>query len=702
MTLPEKAGQLSQVDGRVEPEKQITENHVGSLLHVLGERVSELQACALKTRLGIPLLMGIDAIHGHGFWPGATVFPTQLALSCSWNLKIIQQVARITAKEVTLTGVHWTFSPVMEVVRDIRWGRVDETFGEDPFLVGECGKAMVRGYQGADLSATENILACAKHYAGYSDTQGGRDASEADLSKRKLLSIFLPCFEQVVKAGCATVMIAYQVIDGVPSSADRWLIRDILKGRWAFKGFTITDWDNVGQMHTIQKAAESLEESSMRVLFAGVDMTMATPSFPGLVVKLVEEGKIPVSIIDEACRRILFLKFRIGLFDDRGKLFPDRERMQKEICCEEHRACARESAYQSLVLLKNERNLLPFSGRIKSIGVIGPNADDPDALLGDWSSHPMVIGEEAEKHPRETIITVLDGIRRQAGAGVAVEYVKGCDVMGEEAASLEEVKALASRVDVVVAVLGDTLPLIGERRDRADLDLSGDQLLLLREVDERGTPLVVVLINSKPLSIPWIKDHADAVIEAWNPGIEGGSAVAGILFGDRNPCGKLTISFPCHVGQQPVYYNQLPGWHAEKYVDMPAEPLFSFGFGLSYTTFVYENLGISHTALRKGETLNVGVDITNTGDRDGIEIAQLYVNDLYSSVTTPVKQLKGWKRVTLFAGEKKRISFKLCYDELWLIDEKLERVVEPGRFEVMVGGSSRESDLLKAEFEVKG
>ncbi|MBN1695948.1 MAG: glycoside hydrolase family 3 C-terminal domain-containing protein [Spirochaetales bacterium] len=699
MTLREKAGQLCQVDGRIGPEKEITERYVGSILHILGDRADELQALALKTRLGIPLLFGIDAIHGHGFWPGATVFPTQLGLSCSWNPEMIRQVARITATEVVLTGIHWTFSPVMEVVRDLRWGRVDETFGEDPYLVSECGKAMVEGYQGEGIEAPDTILACAKHFAGYSDTQGGRDASEADLTKRKLLSLFLPCFEKAVKAGCETVMIAYQVIDGIPCSANAWLIREMLKERWGFEGFTVTDWDNIGHMHNLQKAAPSLEAAALRSLSAGVDMAMATPSFPDLVVSLVEKNKLPVEVIEAACRKILTVKFRLGLFDNR-KLFSDKTRAKHEICCEKHRMVARESAYQSVVLLKNSDGLLPFSNRIKRIGVIGPNADDPYAQLGDWSSHPMVIGEETKKQPRENIVTVLDGIRARAGAEIDVEYLKGCDVLGEEEASPDEIREFAARMDVVVAVVGDTLPQIGERRDRADLDLSGDQELLLRTVDEKGVPLVVVLVNSKPLSIAWAAGHADAILEAWNPGMEGGAAVAGILFGDRNPQAKLSISFPYHVGQQPVYYNQLPGWHADKYVDMPPDPLFAFGFGLSYTTFTYKNMSLSSEKLGAGEELVVSVDVANTGSREGVEIAQLYVNDLYSTVSTPVKQLKGWRRVTLLPGETKRIDFRLPYEELWLIDEHLEKKVEAGRFEVMVGGSSREGDLLNAEFEV--
>ena len=711
MTLEEKVGQMCQLDGRWEPERWWREKHVGSFLHVMGETTGDLQKLAADSRLGIPLLFGIDAIHGHAFCPGATVFPTPLGLSCSWNPELIEEIGRITALEVTCTGVHWTFSPVLGVARDLRWGRIDETFGEDPYLIGVLGSAIIRGYQGDDLANPHTILACAKHYAGYSGTQGGRDAAEADLSERKMRSLFLQPFRDAATAGCATFMAAYQAIDGTPCSANPWLLRDVLKGEWGFEGFVVTDWDNVGQMHTMQNVCPTLEEAVQRAVEAGNDMAMSTPRFVETTVELVKSGKLDVTYIDEAVRRILRLKFKLGLFDQNR--YADLEGGKEVIDCTEHRQLALESAYQSIVLLKNQDDLLPLNGDLKRIAVIGPNSDDAKAQLGDWvvldvmvsammgadGRHPM---DELPALPSSmNVVTVLDGIRKRALPNCRVEYSRGCDVIDPGTEDIAEAVEIARQADVAVVVVGDDLSLNGERRDRANLDLSGGQQQLLEAVHATGTPVVVVLINGKPLSIPWVAQHAHAILEAWNPGVEGGTAVAGILFGDRNPSGKLSISFPHHVGQQPVYYNQFPGWHAPQYADMPRDPLFAFGYGLSYTGFAISNLKLDTQELAAGDTLRVTVEVENTGERAGTEIVQLYVNDVYSSVTTPVKELKAFQRVDLQPGEKKNVRLEVPYERLALVNRDLETVVEPGEFEVMVGSSSRDEDLLKDKFEVK-
>ncbi len=704
MTLEEKVGQMCQWDGRREPERWLREKHIGSFLHVMGEITNELQRLAEQSRLGIPLIFGIDAIHGHAFWPTATVFPTQLGLSCSWNSELVEEVARITAIEASYTGVHWTFSPVAEVARDLRWGRIDETFGEDPYLVGVLSSAMVRGYQGDDLADPRTILACAKHYTGYSGCQGGRDASEAEHTERTLRSTYLPSFHEAVKAGCATLMTAYQSTDGTPCTANRWLLRDVLREEWGFDGFVVTDWDNVGRMHREQMVCATMEEAAQRAVEAGNDMMMTTPEFFEAAVNLVRSGKLDVALIDDACRRILRLKFKLGLFD--RNRYADLEGGKGDtnsevIGCAEHRQVALESAYQSVVLLKNQGNLLPLSDDLKRIAVLGPNADDVMAQLGDWVSWSGQLGQQAGERPRESVVTVLDGIRKRAGSGCRVDYARGCDVLDPSADGVAEAAALAREADVAIVVVGDNLALNGERRDRANLDLSGGQQQLLEAVYATGTPMVVVLINGKPLSIPWVVEHAHAILEAWNPGLEGGTAIAGILFGDRNPSGKLTISFPYHVGQQPVYYNQIPGWHAEHYADMPKEPLFAFGYGLSYTSFDYSNLRLHTKELSPGETLRVEVDVENTGGREGTEIVQLYVNDVYSSVTTPLKELKAFQRVMLKPGEKRTVRLEVPYERLALVNRNMETVVEPGEFEVMVGGSSRDQDLLKDRFEAK-
>jgi beta-glucosidase len=713
MTLEEKVGQMCQVDGRHEPERWLREKHVGSFLHIMGEVTQELQDLATQSRLGIPLIFGIDAIHGHAFWPAATVFPTQLGLSCSWNPELVEEIGGITAKEASYTGAHWTFSPVLGTVRDLRWGRVDETFGEDPYLIGVLGSALVRGYQGDNLADPHTILACAKHYAGYSETQGGRDASEADLSNRKMRSIFLRPFQDAAEAGCATFMTAYQSIDGTPCSANRWLLGDVLKEEWGFEGFVVTDWNNVGRMQAEQHVCATIEQAAQQAVEAGNDMIMTTPEFFEAAVKLARSGKLDVGHIDEACRRILSMKFRLGLFDENR--YADLTGGTEVIGCQEHRQVALESAYQSIVLLKNQDDLLPLSDDVKHVAVIGPNADDAIAQLGDWVSWSGQLGIQAQNRSRESIVTVLDGIQNRIGEAGRVEYAKGCDVLTQSevratgtarpiapnAESIAEAAALARDADVAIVVVGDNLALNGEGRDRANLDLSGGQQQLLEAVHATGTPTIVVLINGKPLSIPWVAQHAHAILEAWNPGLEGGTAVAGILFGDRNPSGKLTISFPYHVGQQPVYYNQIPGWHANCYADMPKEPLFAFGYGLSYTSFAYSGLKLHKKELGAGESVRVEVDVENTGERAGTEIVQLYINDVYSSVTTPAKELKAFQRVNLSPGEKKTVLLEVPYERLALVNRDLETVVEPGEFQVMVGGSSRAQDLIKDTFSVK-
>ncbi|MDP4179640.1 MAG: glycoside hydrolase family 3 N-terminal domain-containing protein [Bacillota bacterium] len=703
MTLEEKVGQMCQIDGRENPEFWINERHIGSFLHVRGKEASRLQELAGKTRFGIPIIFGIDAIHGHGFYSGATVFPSQLALASSWNPEILRKMAAITAKEVTLTGLHWTFSPVLCLGRDARWGRVDETFGEDPYLTGCLASEMIKGYQGENLSDPYSIIACAKHYAAYGETQGGRDSTEADVSERKLKSIFLPPFKAAAEAGCASFMTAYQSIDGVPCSANKMLLKDILKDEWKLKGFIITDWDNVGYMHRLQKVAPDMKKSAELAILAGNDMFMSTPEFYECAVELVKEGSIKEELIDEACGRILETKFRLGLFDEKRN--PDFSKAVSIIGCAEHRKVAYESALESIVLLKNDNSVLPVSDKIKKIAVIGPNADDVEAQLGDWSFGPRYYPEkpllEYNEYDTSNIITILDGIKRRAGSKVEIVYEKGCDMFDSSIESISSSVELANNSDMVIAVVGDTTLLNGEVRDRSGLDLTGAQQKLLEALKKTGKPLVVVLINGKPLTVPWIKDNADAIIEAWNPGMEGGNAVAAVLFGDFNPCGKITITFPRNVGQSPVFYNQYPGWHGSaKYIDVDSEPLFQFGYGLSYTSFKYSNMKLSSKEVKVDDFLTVSVDVTNTGAYKGTEIVQLYINDIFSSVTTPIKELKGFERITLNAGDTSSVQIKLPVSALSLIDRNCMEVVEPGEFEILIGSSSRDCDLLKDVIKV--
>jgi len=693
MTVEEKIGQMCQAPADKPGAEDALAKGFGSFLTVYGEKAAKLQETALKSRLGIPLIFGIDAIHGHNFYFGATVFPTQLGLSSSWNPALMETVGRVTAKEMAVTGVHWTFSPVLCIARDLRWGRIDETFGEDAYLIGELACGMIRGYQGHSWSDENAVLACAKHYAGYSEGEGARDASEAWHTERRMRLTFLPAFEAAARGACATFMVAYEAIDGTPCSANPWLLKTVLRDEWGFRGFAVTDWNNVGYMVSLQHTAATIADAAKIAIEAGNDMIMNTAAFFEAGVALVKEGKVDVALVDEAVRRILTFKFELGLFD--GKRRGDKSKEREVIATQEHRAASLEAAYQSIVLLTNRDSALPIGKAPKRIAAIGPNADDVKAQLGDWVHN--------DGQPRENVVTILDGIRKRAGKGCEVVYARGCDTIDPSTEGIAEAADAAAKADVAIVVVGDTVAYTGEGRDRANLDLSGGQQRLVEAVRAAAKKMVVVLVNSKPLSIPWLVEHADAIIEAWNPGMEGGTAVAGIIFGDRAPSGKLTISFPYHVGQQPVYYNQMPGWHSNaKYVDMPKEPLFAFGYGLSYTTFAYSNLRVADARLKSGQPLCVSVDVTNTGKRAGTEIAQLYVQDLVTSATMPVKELKGFERFDLAAGEKRTLSYEVPYDRLAIVDRDAKRVVEPGEFEVMVGGSSRDEDLLKVKFEVAG
>ncbi len=705
MTLEEKVGQMCQVDGRIDAEEWIFERHIGSFLHITGNEPMRLQKLAEQTRLRIPLLFGIDAIHGHAFQSGAVVFPSPLGMSSSWDPVLLENAARITAVEVALTGLHWTFSPLLCLGRDTRWGRIDETFGEDPYLAGTLAAAMIQGYQGKDLKEPYSILACAKHFAAYGETLGGRDSADAEVSMRKLRSIFLPPFRKAADAGCATFMAGYNSIDGIPCSANSRLLRDILKEEWGFKGIVVSDWNNAGWLHKTQKVAASMEKACEIAINAGNDMIMSTPEFYETALKLVREGVVKEAHIDDACRRILELKFRLGLFDD--KRFPDIDRTSELIGCDSHREAAFNTALRSMVLLKNENNTLPLTGNITRIALIGPNCDDVEAQLGDWSFGARDLSRVNEStlsyHPEydtSPIVTVLQGIRSRAGRDIEVLYQKGCNMHDLEDSGLKPAVEAASQSDLIIAVVGDDIILNGESRDRVDLSLTGGQQKLLEALKGTGKPLVVVLINGKSLTVPWIKDNADAILEAWNPGMEGGNAIASILFGDFNPCGKLSISFPKHVGQLPVYYNQLPGWHGNSYVEMTAEPLFPFGYGLSYNKYEYSELSVSSSMLSVEDTLTVSVKVRNNGEYEGTEIVQLYINDIYSSVTTPVKELKGFSCVSLKPGEQKIVEINMPMDSLSLVDAEGITRVEPGEFEIMVGSSSRDEDLLSAVINV--
>ena len=737
MTLPEKVGQLLTLDAQHGDLADIVSAKLaGSVLHVSPERMPEAMELALRTRLGIPLLTADDGIHGHSFWPGATIFPTQLAMACTWDPSLLHRVARVAATEIAATGIHWTFSPVLCITRDLRWGRVNETFGEDPFLIGELGAAMVRGYQGAGLSDPTAVLACAKHFAGYSETLGARDASEADLSPRKLRSWFLPPFEKAAQAGCSTFMLGYQSIDGVPITAHQWLINKVLKGEWGFTGTLVTDWDNVGRMVYDQRTCADHVEAAAVAVNAGNDLIMATPAFFEGAQEAVTRGLIDEKQIDDAVRRILRLKFELGLFENPRT--PDPERQAQVIGCRAHADLNLETARRSLVLLRND-GTLPLEGGLTSdgtgraasrgtprtIAVIGPNADSPEAMLGDWAGASGQVAWMPDGHPRESVETVLDGLRAVAPADWTITHARGADIespasSGEwsvgpdgqpqppvfipapvDHAQLREATAAAEAADYAVVVVGDTIALTGELRSTATLDLQGGQIALLDAVAATGTPTIVVLAQSKPSTLPDSALNAAALIETFNPGMRGGRALAELLLGLIEPSGRLPLSFARHVGQQPVFYNQVRGQHGNRYADLTQDPLFAFGEGLTYTTVTYTDLLVHDPDVTADGTVNATVRLTNGGSRPARETVQAYISDLTTSVTWTEQELKGFTQVEILPGESLDVHLSIPASHCSLVTADNRRVVEPGEFALRVGPSSRREQQLSAGFRIR-
>lgn len=691
MTLEQKAAQLVQMPyaqiGR-EKAEEWAKRGVGSFLHVFGEDAKRLQKIALENGAHIPLLFGIDAVHGHCLNRKATVFPTQLSMACSFDPALVKRVAASTAKEISADGLHQTFSPVLCLGRDIRWGRVGETFGEDPYLAGSLGAAMVEGYQGVNNAAATSVIACAKHYIGYGEATGARDSYDTSVTYRKIKETFLPPFENAVKAGCASVMTAYGSIDGTPCTADKKLLREILKEQLGFDGFVVTDWQNVSHLIKEQRVAENEKEASCLALESGNDLMMNAPGFYEAIVDSVRSGEVEEKLLDEAVERILTVKMRFGLFDD-----PFKQADEKYLGCEEHLQLDKEIARESTVLLKND-GILPLTDK-KKILIVGPSADDIRCNYGDWTyfSHPS---PNYCTPPVRPYVTLSEGIRELAEKyGGTVQYVKGCEINGEIAGGIEEAVAEAKNCDVIIFACGDNILLAAEGIDRADVRLPKSQRKLFAALRDTGKPIVTALISTKPLCIPEIDENSAAVLTNFNGGMFGGLALAEAVFGEINPSGKLPISFPYHIGQQPCYYNQLPGWHARSYVDMPSDPLYPFGHGLSYTSFEYSDMSFDE------KTLTLRVQVKNTGKRDGTETVQVYFRDLVSSVLTPVKKLIRFARVPLKAGESKTVEFTLDINDFSLVNANEERVTEPGKFVIMAGGSSDDNGLQKSTFEIK-
>ena len=749
MTLEEKVGQMMQLDARSgDLDDLIVNKHVGSILHTSPSDLPKVvETVNAKTRLGIPLVIGDDCIHGYSFWPGATIFPEQLGMATTWDSEKVQAVGRATAEEVSTTGVHWTFSPVLCIARDTRWGRVGETFGEDPYLIGEMASSIVKGYQGGAKAdeplAKDAILACAKHFAGYSETQGGRDASEADLSHRKLESWFLPPFERVAKEGCGTFMLGYESIEGVPVTFNKWLLSDKLRGAWNYQGTLITDWDNVGRSVWEQKVKPDYVQAAADAVKSGNDLVMTTPKFYDGAIEAVKTGLLDESLIDAAVARILALKFRLGLFED--PRLPDQERINAVIGSEEHQQLNLEVARESVALLKNNGSL-PFNvAGAKRIAVVGPLADDAQTQLGDWAGSSGQINWMPDGHPREMITTVLDGFRQLAPKGCEVVYSRGANIVdlvpdpeggfypdGQprpkvgvsaklDRALLDEAVENARQSDLIVAVVGDVIQAIGEGCSTATLELLGGQNALIDVLSnvarETGKPFVVVLVSSKPQVLPASVIGANGVIVdetpaegtsallwAPSPGMKGGQAIAEIILGETEPSGRLPITFPRHAGQLPVYYNQIRGQHGNRYADLTQDPAFAFGEGLSYTTFEYGEPTVTNVpesgAFGETDTVHAEITLTNTGDRKGTEVVQLYIGDIVTSYSWTDRELKAFQRVELEPGESKTVAFDIPVSDCTIVDSEANRIVEPGEFEVLIGYSSRREHLKRTTFTV--
>lgn len=749
MTLEEKVGQMMQLDARSgDLDDLIVDKHVGSILHTSPSDLPKaVETVNAKTRLGIPLVIGDDCIHGYSFWPGATIFPEQLGMATTWDSEKVQAAGRATAEEVSATGVHWTFSPVLCIARDTRWGRVGETFGEDPYLIGEMASSIVKGYQGGAKAgeplAKDAILACAKHFAGYSETQGGRDASEADLSHRKLESWFLPPFERVAKEGCGTFMLGYESIEGVPVTFNKWLLSDKLRGAWNYQGTLITDWDNVGRSVWEQKVKPDYVQAAADAVKSGNDLVMTTPKFYEGAIEAVKTGLLDESLIDAAVARILALKFRLGLFED--PRLPDQKRIDAVIGSEEHQQLNLEVAREAVALLKNDGSL-PFNvAGAKRIAVVGPLADDAQTQLGDWAGSSGQINWMPDGHPREMITTVLDGFKQLAPEGCEVVYSRGANIVdlvpdpeGEfypdgqprpkigvsakiDRALLDEAVENARKSDLIVAVVGDVIQAIGEGCSTATLELLGGQNALIDALSnvarETGKPFVVVLVSSKPQVLPAsvigtngvIVDETpaegtSALLWAPSPGMKGGQAIAEIILGETEPSGRLPITFPRHAGQLPVYYNQIRGQHGNRYADLTQNPAFAFGEGLSYTTFEYGDPTITNVPesgiFTETDTVHAEITLTNTGDRKGTEVVQLYIGDIVTSYSWTDRELKAFQRVELEPGESKTVAFDIPVSDCTIVDSEANRIVEPGEFEVLIGHSSRREDLKRTTFTV--
>jgi beta-glucosidase len=722
MTLEEKIGQLNLpgagdiTTGQASSSdigKKIEQGKVGGLFNIKTvAKIKEVQKLAVeRSRLKIPLIFGMDVIHGY-----ETVFPIPLGMSCVWDMNLVERSARIAAQEASADGINWTFSPMVDISRDPRWGRISEGNGEDAYLGSQIAKAMVKGYQGNDLSKNNTIMSCVKHYALYGAAEAGRDYNTTDMSRQRMFNEYLPPYKAAVDAGVGSVMASFNEIDGVPATANKWLLTDVLRKQWGFKGFLVTDYTGINEM--VDHGIGDLQTVSARALMAGIDMDMVGEGILTTTQKSLKEGKVTLAQIDAACRRILEAKYKLGLFDDPYR-YCDDNRAKTEIFTDANRKEARSIAAESFVLLKNDGNILPLK-KSGTIALIGPLADATENMTGTWS----VAANFAKS------VSVIQGLKEVAGNSAKILYSKGSnldeDSLIEQRGTmfgkslhrdprpsgeiLQEALAVANQADVIVAAVGESAEMSGEASSRTNIEIPGIQKELLAALLKTGKPVVVVLFTGRPLALTWEQKNIPAILNVWFGGSEAGYAVADVLFGDVNPSGKLSTTFPQNVGQVPIYYSHkntgrpLPEgqWFQKfrsNYLDVSNDPLYPFGFGLSYTSFSYSDISLSSSTLKAGQKITASVTVTNTGSREGKEVVQLYTRDIVGTSTRPVKELKGFQKIALKAGESKKVSFEIGVDDLKFYNYDLKYVAEPGDFKVFIGGNSH--DVKEANFKLQ-
>ncbi len=697
MTLEEKIGQMTLYTSHFDQTgptmnddylEDIKKGEVGAIFNAYGAEFNrDLQETAVEeTRLGIPLLFGYDVIHGH-----KTIFPIPLGETASWDPDLMEETARVAALEASAQGLHWTFAPMIDISRDPRWGRIAESAGEDTYLNTVVARTKVRGFQGDALDSTSTLLSTAKHFAAYGGAKAGRDYHTVDISERTLREVYLPPFEASVEEGAGSFMTAFNEIGGVPATASEFLFTDILRDEWGFDGFVVSDYTAVNELMPHGVAKDSAEAGELAVK-AGVDMDMQGAIYHEYLPDLVEEGVASEEEIDEAVRRILRYKFKLGLFDDPYK-YSDEEREEELVLNEDHLDLARETARESMVLLKNEDEVLPLDKDIGSLAVIGPLANNQEHLIGSWSA----AGDDSDA------VTLIDGVEEVASSQTQINYAKGVEIDSEDKSGFAEAVQTANQSDAVILALGEEKLMSGEAASRSEIDLPGVQQDLIREVLKTGKPVVLVLMNGRPLDLTWEDENVPAILETWFAGTQAGPAIADILFGDDNPSGKLPVTFPRSVGQVPIHYDMKNTGrpisdekYTSKYLDISNDPLYPFGYGLSYTSFEYSDIELDKSEFSGSDSIEATVEVSNTGDREGEEVVQLYIRDMNASVTRPVKELKAFEKISLDPGESQDVSFTIDREDLAFYDIDMNWTAEPGEFTVFIGTNSE--DVKEAEF----